>query len=233
VILLLLLFMLFSWLTAEAEIPPLDVQMPQVFAAGGEVKLFDGSLFQWSSVQVLDSQRNVVYLLQTDHEGKYIFPALTNESYIVRGSQPDYAYAPPEIPVINVQADLTGLNFYAGPASWFPPNCQLPADLSTNVLNPPCYVDITPTATDDAGQSVTSDPIRIYFHPAPTVSPSPTPSPTPTPEPTATPTPEPTATPTPTPTPTPSPTPTATPTPTPIPTPTPCRKPLPNGRCKK
>jgi hypothetical protein len=200
---------------------PLTAPLPMYFTVKGTVRFYDGGPFAWSAIEVLDAQRNRIYLLQTDDDGGYLFPALAGETYIVRGAQEGYGYAAPEIVLSDVSGDVSGLLAYAGPEQWFPPACLLPPDHSTSVLNPPCYVDLTATATDTEGNSVTSDPVRIYFHPVVTPSPSPSPSITPTP----TPTPSPTATPTPTPTPT------ATPTPTP--TPGPCNRTVANGKkCK-
>jgi len=249
----LILILFLSWFTAEAEIAPLPVEMPQVYAASGQIRLYDGTLFQWTSVEVKDPQGNLIYLLQTDHEGKFVFPALTGESYVVRGAQPGYAYAPPEISVQNVTADVSDLNLYAGPEAWFPPECNahfgeqsIPVMAGSNYTatwnfakdwmptNAPCWKDAYLYAKQQADGTIvwtTNDaPISnmqewgVDSRRIFFFPPSPTPTPTP----------EPSPTPTPTPVPSPSPTPTAIPSPSPSPvaSPTPCRR-LPNGKCKK
>lgn len=169
----LLLILIFAFSTLAAELSePLPVELPMYFNVKGTVRMYDGPIFPWSIVSVLDGQQNVIYVLQVDGDGNFVFPALAGETYTVRGVQAGYAYAPAEITLANVNSDISGLLLYAGPDSWFPPQCIIPKDGSTNVLNAPCFVDITATATDDTGVSVTSAPQRIYFHPL--LNPSPT-----------------------------------------------------------
>lgn len=239
---------------------PVGPGLPVYYTVRGNVHLYDGGWFAWSLVNVLDSQRNLVYALQLGDTGDFTFPALAGETYVVQGAHPGYGYAPAEIELASVSTDLHGLILWAGPSSWFPPACEIPPDFKCaatsqkdsfyscdstplNVPNAPCYIDLTATATNDSGTQTTSTPVRIYVHPLESPSPTPTPDPMPsvtaTPSPTATPTPEPTATPAPTPTATATPTPTPPPSPspspsaTPTPTPPPCSTRLPNGKCKK
>ncbi|MEN3329031.1 MAG: hypothetical protein V7638_3838 [Acidobacteriota bacterium] len=233
-LLLLALLTLFSFSIFEpsAYVPPVSVQMPMYYEVRGQVRIYDGLPFAWSLVNVFDAQENLLYTLQLDDEGGFLFPGLTGETYLVRGAQDGYGYAPPEIKLTEITGPVSGLLTYAGPNSWFPPLCILPRPIT----NAPCYVPISTTATDTEGNSVTSEPIRIYFHPSTNPSPSPTPEATATPTPstpTPTPTPIATATPTPTPTPVSTPTPTPTPTATPTPTPGPCTTLIGNGKkCK-
>ena len=113
-----------------------------------------------------------------------------------------YAYAPAaaEVP------ECTGL----GPGDTVPDNAPCYADLRAKVTSlraRPADPEM-PGVTIYDEQVAWSDPVRVYFNPAPAPEPTPTPAPTPSA--------------TPTPTPTPVATPTLIPSPTPQPKPLPC-----------
>jgi hypothetical protein len=204
------------------------------YTISGQVFTWDNQPFSWVTVELVNDNNTVIDSQQADESGRYQFSSTAGSVYSVRLNQASYAYlANPQSVTLN--SDLTCVNLWIGPDTWFPqqlPLCITP-DGSTNVLNPPCAVDLTATAELADGSSVTSAPQRIYFTPA-CVLPTPTPTATPSPSPTATPTPVPE----PSPTATPSPLPTATPLPSPIATPTPAPTPKcvrfnPKGKCLK
>jgi hypothetical protein len=193
---------------------------------------------------LVDLGGTVIYELQTDATGHLSMPLVTDASYVLRVMpSPVFVIGPyMEYPITSVQGDFD-FEFTATPAQQCnqdlvevtsqtvglgTSSAQLTSTAQFLVLptNPPCWKDLTVTATDSDGATA-SDTRRIYFD-----APAPTPTPTPTPSPLPTATPLPTAQPTPTPAPTPAPTATPTPTPTPAPTPQ-CVKFTPKGKCVK
>jgi hypothetical protein len=202
-----------------------------------QVLFYDGSPFRWSGIQVLDANHTRVLWLQLNDDGRTTIPSLVDgQTYYIAGAQDGYGYAPPEVELPQIAGDVTVL-LYAGPASWFPQECDSEMVINHGAItqgalgtsfahrdgswflnpapsNSPCWKRWFAFATNANGDRAEAMQ-TVYFFPLAT--PTPTPYETPTPTPTPIPTPTPSETPTATPTPTPIPTPTAPPTPAPLP----------------